>query len=410
MITRKLTRSLWLLVLGTSTLPAAETKLPSLWDATVLVNEVEIPFRFELTQKGGRASGAFFNGDERVRSTAGAFENSQLTLEFAHYATKLQARWDGTTLTGTYGRQGGGAARAPYPFRAKAYAPVSPAPSDAPSIAGLWELAVKSPKGESAWKFFVRQSGAEVSATILRVDGDTGTLTGAYRGGKFVLSHFSGARPNLLEVTPLGDGTLSVVQNAKNTYTAVRSTEARVKGLPEPADPSRWTSVTDPSQPLRFRAADLNGAEVSESDARFQNKVVLLNITGSWCPNCHDEAPFLAELYRKYRKQGLEIVAISFEEAEQLKDPTRLKAFIKTYGIEYTVLLGGEPGELKEKLPQAVNLNTWPATFFIGRDGLVRGAHAGFASRATGEEHERVKAEFRTKVEKLLAENIRSAR
>ena len=130
-----------------------------------------------------------------------------------------------------------------------------------------------------------------------------------------------------------------------------------------------------------------------------------MNITGSWCPNCHDEAPFLAETYRKYREQGLEIVALSFEEAEQLKDPVRLRAFIKNYGITYTVLLGGETSELKDRLPQAVNLNTWPATFFIGRDGLVRGAHAGFASKATGEEHERLKAEFQHKIESLLAEN-----
>jgi thiol-disulfide isomerase/thioredoxin len=201
-----------------------------------------------------------------------------------------------------------------------------------------------------------------------------------------------------------------VTQNGKNTYTAVKSSEARAKGLPEPADPSRWTSVSDPSQPLHFRFPDLNGATVSENDERFRGKVVLVNITGSWCPNCHDEAPFLAELYRAYHKQGLEIVALSFEEAEQMKDPVRLRNFIKTYGIDYTVLLAGDPSELQARLPQAVNLNTFPATFFIGRDGLVRGAHAGFAGKATGEEHTRQTAEIRQKVETLLAEAIRSSR
>jgi thiol-disulfide isomerase/thioredoxin len=242
------------------------------------------------------------------------------------------------------------------------------------------------------------------------VDGDTGTLTGSYRDGKFVLSHFSGARPNLLEVKPNPDGTLSLVQNGKTTYTAVKSAEAQAKAVPEPADPSRWTSVLDPSQPLRFSAPDLNGKTVADTDPRFQGKVVLVNITGSWCPNCHDEAPYLAELYRKYRNRGREIVALSFEEAEQLKDPTRLRAFIKHYGIEYTVLVAGEPSDLKAKLPQIVNLNTWPATFFIGRDGLVRGAHAGFASKATGEEHTRMKEEFEAKIEKLLTENVRTSR
>ncbi len=384
----------------------AQPKLPALWDAKVVVNEVEVPFRFELTQKNGVVAGAFFNGDERVWSTSGALKDGTLTLDFAHYASRLEAKWDGTDLIGGYGRIG----RPPYALRARPYSPSASIPEHVPSIAGQWDIAVKSPKGESAWKFFVRQSGPEVSAAILRVDGDTGTLTGRYNEGKFILSHFSGARPNLLEVQLNADGTLTIVQNGKNTYTATKSSEARAKGLPEPADPTRWTSLADPSKPLRFSAVDLNGKTVTENEARFEDKVVLLNITGSWCPNCHDEAPFLAEMYRKYRAQGLEIVAISFEEADQLKDPARLRAFIKTYGIEYTVLVGGEPGDLKSKLPQAVNLNTWPATFFIGRDGLVRGVHAGFASKATGEEHTRLRAEFQDKIEKLLAENIRSSR
>jgi thiol-disulfide isomerase/thioredoxin len=381
-----------------STLSAAS--LTGLWDATVVVNEIEIPFRIELAADGNKASGAFFNGDERVRSTSGQFEDGTLTLHFDHYATKLEAKLDGAQLTGTYIRASG----PPYPFRAKRFQPAPLNAGRVPSIAGLWDIALKSPKGEVAWRFIVRQSGPEVSAAILRVDGDTGTLTGAYRDGTFVLSHFSGARPSLLEITVSTDGTLDILQNGKNRLTAVRSTEARAKGLPEPADPSRWTSVKDPSEPFRFRAPNLAGKVITESDPRFRGKVVVVNISGSWCPNCHDEAPFLAELDRKYRSRGLEIVTLSFEEAEQLKDPARLRAFIKQYRIEYTVLLGGEPAEVHDRLPQAVNLNTWPATFFLGRDGRVRSVHAGFASRASGEAHARLKAEITRTTEQLLAE------
>jgi len=154
----------------------------------------------------------------------------------------------------------------------------------------------------------------------------------------------------------------------------------------------------------------LSGRIISESDARFRGKVVLVNIMGSWCPNCHDEAPFLVDLYRKYHSQGLEIVALSFEEPEQLKDPARLRAFIKKYGIEYTVLLGGETDEAKEKLTQAANWNAWPTTFFLGRDGRVRGVHAGFPSKASGELYDQAKQEFAHQVERLLAENARTSR
>jgi thiol-disulfide isomerase/thioredoxin len=387
---------------------AAARPITGLWDAVITVNDIEIPFRFEISSAGAaKASGAFFNGDERVLSTGGRFDGRALSLEFAHYAAKLEVKLANGELNGTYTR----GTHAPYPVHARRFVPVDSAAAagSVPSIDGLWEIETKSSKGEQAWKLMVRQSGAEASAVILRVDGDTGTLSGNYRDGKFVLSHFSGARPSLLEISLRPDGTLGVLQNKKSEYTAFRSAEARAKGLPEPADPSRWTSVKDPTEPLHFSAHDLNGKLVTDADPRFRGKVVLVNITGSWCPNCHDEAPFLEELYRKYRKQGLEIVALSFEEAEQLKDLTRLKAFIRNYGIDYTVLVGGETTDLPKVLPQAVNLNTWPASFFLGRDGLVRGAHAGFAGKATGEAHEHLKAEITATVERLLAENVQTS-
>jgi hypothetical protein len=78
---------------------------------------------------------------------------------------------------------------------------------------------------------------------------------------------------------------------------------------------------------------------------------------------------------------------------------------VKEYGVKYTYLIAGAPSEMWEKVPQAVNLNTWPATIFVGRDGLVKGIHSGFASQASGEFNDQLKAEFTAKIEKLLAEN-----
>lgn len=390
--------------------PAAMAQsLAGLWDATVKVNGLEIPFRLELSGEGSNLRGSFFNGDERVHSTSGRLDSASLVLSWDDFAAKLEATFHDGVLEGKYERAGT-TERSIYPFRAKRFsAPLAPN-EDVPFIAGQWVIPTQSPKGESAWRFIVRQSGAAVSAAILRVDGDTGALTGTYQNGKFVLSHFSGLRPALLEVTLAKDGTLDILQNGKTKLTAVRWEQARAKGLPEPTDPSRHTSVRDPAEPFQFNFPDLKGHMVSNTDPRFRGKVLLVNITGSWCPNCHDEAPFLAELYRKYRDQGLEIVALSFEESDQLKDPTRLRAFIKKYGIEYTVLLGGEPGEAKHKLTQAVNWNAWPTTFFLGRDGRVRSVHAGFPSSASGDLHLQAKQEFTHQVERLLRENVRTAR
>ena len=378
-----------------------------LWDATVNVNNVEIPFRFELSGEAPNLKGAFFNGDEKVPSTGGRFENGTLVLTFDQYASKLDATWKDGVLEGKYAR-----ANRDYAFRAtRAVSPsTAAAQGDVPSIGGLWEIATKSAKGEAAWRFVVRQSGAQVSAAILRVDGDTGTLQGTYRNGKFVLSHFSGARPLLLEVTPAADGTLELVQNGRQKLTAVRTAAARAKGLPGPTDPAAHTSVKDPAEPFHFSFPDLSGKTVSDTDARFRGRVVIVAIGGSWCPNCHDEAPFLEALYGKYHARGLEVVGLFFEEADQLKDPARVQAFIRQYGLEYPVLLAGETGELHAKLPQAVNLDCWPTTFFLGRDGRVREVHAGFAAPASGVFHEDLEKETTELLERLLGENPVAAR
>jgi thiol-disulfide isomerase/thioredoxin len=136
----------------------------------------------------------------------------------------------------------------------------------------------------------------------------------------------------------------------------------------------------------------------------LQGKVLLVSITGSWCPNCRDEAPFLANLYKKYRGRGFEIVALSFEEADQFANPVRLRNFIKEYGIEYTVLLAGDPDKLAEALPGAENLNSFPTSFLIGRDGKVRAVHAGFPSPASGAFYTEAQRDLTTQVERLLAE------
>ena len=411
--------------------PAPQRLLTGLWDATVTVNDVEIPFRMEIAGQGANLKGSFFNGDEKVTSTRGRVAGDALVLEFDDYATRLEASWKDDRLEGRYDR----GPRGFYSFHAKRFAPASVSESaGVPSIAGLWRVPVHSSKGESAWQLVVRQSGPEVSAAILRVDGDTGTLTGTYRNGSFTLSHFSGARPSLFEVTPQPDGTLTIVQKAlstkptvnpktgrvtpsdsvspdgRKTYTAVRSDDPRAANLPEPSDPTRFTSVKDPTEPLRFSFPDLQGRLVSNTDSRFRGKVVMVNITGSWCPNCHDEAPFLAELYRTYRARGLEVVALTFEEAEQLESLPRLHAFIERYRIAYPVLVAGTPDDLSEKLPQATNLTSFPTTFFIGRDGLVRGAHAGFPGKASGSFHIEAKREITNRVEQLLAERIQGSR
>jgi thiol-disulfide isomerase/thioredoxin len=384
--------------------------LAGLWDATISFNGQDIPFRLQIAGDGSNVQGWLFNGEDKVIASSGSFQNGSLVLNFDSYAAKLEAKLQNGALVGQYGPM----LKKNFPVMAHRRSAETTSSAAAPSINGLWEVGVKSSKGEQAWRLIVQQkSASNVSAAILRVDGDTGALTGSYKDGHFVLSHFSGGRPALMILTPAADGTLAIDMtdlHGKSQLTATRPEVARAKGLPPPTDPDHHTTVKDATEPFRFSAPDLNGKIVSNTDGRFQGKVVLVNITGSWCPNCHDEAPFLAELYRKYRSQGLEVVALSFEEEDQLKNPVRLRAFMKEYGIDYTVLLGGTQDERDTKLTQPVNLNSWPTTFFLGRDGRVRFVHAGFPGPASGELYRQASHEFYSQVESLLAENHTSTR
>ena len=155
---------------------------------------------------------------------------------------------------------------------------------------------------------------------------------------------------------------------------------------------------------------------MSSADAPFQGKVVIVSIGGSWCPNCHDEAPFLSELYKDYRARGLEIVGLMFEnDPEPNASRPRVQSFVKRYGFQYPMLIAGttQPSPtsktINEALPQLVNFGAYPTTIFLGRDGRVRSVHAGFASPATGAEHVRLKQEIRELVERLLDEPAKTS-
>ena len=376
------------------------------WDAVINYNGNDIPFKMEMSGDGPNVKGWFFNGTDKEVSNRGSFENGVLTLDFDSYAAHLKATYKEGVLTGDYGP----VVRKMSTIRAVRATPAKPSTEKAPAIGGVWNLMMpaKSGKGEDAWSLILRQNGSSLAGAILRVDGDTGELTGSYKDGKFTLSHFSGSRPALMVITPQPDGALDVALANLRGFThmsAVRPEVAKAKGLPMPTDADAHTQVKDPTKPFTSSFPDLNGKLVSNTDARFKDKVVLVVITGSWCPNCHDEAPYLEQAYQKYKGQGLEIVALSFEEGDQLANPTRLKAFIEEYNIHYTVLLCGEPDSAKEKLTQAQNWDAWPTTFFVGRDGLVKAVHAGFPGPASGELFKKETSEFASRVEKMLATN-----
>ncbi len=415
------------MALGMAAVTQAQTPashdLSGRWAAAIQDDKYTIPFRLDITVNGNTVVGKLYNGWEDFETTSSAsIDNGKVELNFEHYLTSIKANVTNGELDGqlvvtrrsainiTPGAKSDDAKSILTPFHAKRYVETAETAkaANAPSIEGVWELPHDSPKGEKSWRLIVKQHGAEISATVLRVDGDTGALTGSWQNGKFVASHFDGSRPGLIEITPQQDGTLNVEIHAKprnEVLTAYRPEVARAKGLPEPANYLTHTTVRDPNEVFAYSFPDVNGKVVTNEDSRFKGKVVLAIVTGTWCPNCHDEARYLVQLYKQYHDKGLEIVALDFEEADQLKSLTRVNAFVKQYQVPYTYLIAGTPDEMWEKVPQAVNLNTWPATLFIGRDGRVKGTYSGFASGASGLYNTELKDHFVSIIERLLAEH-----
>jgi peroxiredoxin len=399
------------LLLATSAI--AQGPVTGSWAGNATVHGQQVPIRLEITGSGSDLHAALLNGPESSPASSAVFTGNHLLLTFNYYAKTLDATLSDGHLTGSFGTA---ATRYPVNLNSRDTG-TSNRESHAQAINGDWEIAVKSAKGESAWQLRVeplQEQGGEVKAVIQRIDGDTGSLYGSWTGGAYQISHFTAAGPALYSLIPQADGTLLVSNllrsdmNDQQNLVARRPAQARAAKLVGPTDPTQQTTVKDPSARFKFSFPDLNGKVVSNTDPQFDGKVVIVAIGGSWCPNCHDEAPFLESLYKQFHSRGLEIVSLSFEEGDQLKDPARLRAFIARYGLTYTVLVAGDTEQLNEKIPQAVNLNCWPTSFFLGRDGRVREVHAGFAGPANPPAHEALMHEVTALVEQLLAEPVPS--
>jgi len=367
------------------------------WDATILAGGESVPFRLEISESPARV--CFFEDTQPVCSTAARIEANKLIAQWDYLGRELSLEVSGDNLAGVYT---GLRTKRDLAIQAKPHQPPAASPSrpqSAVDFGGDWEIhSTEAPK--LAWQLLLRQTGQELKGTILRVDGDDGTLVGTAADRHFLISHFSGDRPVMLEGTLGADGGLDLKFEGHNLF-ALRPAAARARNLPAPADPATFAHARNPAEPFRFRLPDLAGRIYSEAD--FHGRPLVISITGSWCPNCRDEAPFLAELYQTYHAAGLELAAFCFEPAS---DPNheQLRAFLRRFAITYPALLAGEPSTLRTVVSQIDNIGAFPTTIYIGKDGRVRTVHTGFPSTGSGEELARVKREIRELVERMIAE------
>jgi cytochrome c biogenesis protein CcmG/thiol:disulfide interchange protein DsbE len=125
------------------------------------------------------------------------------------------------------------------------------------------------------------------------------------------------------------------------------------------------TPASKAMQAPDFTLQTLDGRSVKLSDYRGQ--VILLNTWASWCPPCRAEMPDLEAYYREHKEDGFVVLAINDEE-----DASTVASFIQAQGFTFPVLL--DPGG---KVMSQYGVRGLPTSFFIDRNGMVRGVWSG---------------------------------
>lgn len=274
-------------------------------------------------------------------------------------------------------------------------------PVDSP-IAGKWSVKFGSETTPSVGDFKTL-SPNRVSGTFLSSTGDYGFLNGVFDGKNLQLSSFDGAHALLFKAGLQSDGTLS------GDFWASDKHHEKWTAKPDPSatlpDPLKLSKVNESVKLADLVFPDVEGNRKSLNDPAFAGKARIIEVFGTWCPNCHDEAPFLAELDAKYHDRGLRIVSLAFElTGDEKRDAKQVKTYVERHNIKYPVLIAGTRDKEKAAVafPLLEQIVAYPTTIFLQADGKVKAVHTGFSGPATGEEHQKLRKEFERIIEELL--------
>ena len=281
-------------------------------------------------------------------------------------------------------------------------------PSEAtePIFNGKWEVTF-SPNTKDSSKaiglFTQPYAGSNAFGTFLTETGDYRYLDGMVHDKTIYLSAFDGAHAFLFiaEVNNQEtiQGTFYSGNSWEETWIAKRNEKFELR------NPESITHLKYPEAPVYFSFPNLLGKKVSLKDARYKNKAVIIQIMGSWCPNCMDETAYLADLYQRCKPQGLEIIALAYERTPDFKKAVKNISRLKTkFNAQYEFLITGLTGKNKasESLPFLNEVSAFPTTIVLDKNHLVKTIYTGFSGPATEDEHIKFKASFEKLIMNLL--------
>lgn len=377
------------------------------WRAVLEVqDQKELPFTFKLDLAGGNYLMQISNAEELIEVDEIAIEGDSITIKLPVFEGYLTGTFDSTSIKGDFIKE---SLDRIVPFQAEfgdyeRFPVKSEASAD---ISGIWET-VFYPEEKDPYmaKGIFKQNGNLVTGTFRTATGDYRYMEGVMDGDSLMLSTFDGAHAFLFTAgltDSILNGKFYSGNHSLETFTAKRNDSFE---LP---DADSLTFLKPGYDRFEFAFPDSEGNIVSAADARFSDKVLIVQIMGTWCPNCLDESKFLVEYLKQNSNEDLKIVALAFEYAktEELAFKS-IKRLSDRLGISYPVLLAqygsSDKDKANEKLPMLNTVLSYPTTIFIDRKGEVRKISTGFNGPATGQKYLDFKEEFNTFVTALLAE------
>lgn len=371
------------------------------WRAVLDLAGGPLAFSLEVLRTGEALTGRICNGTSCGDLSRVGPEGDSLALEIADYDARILAVQRGDSLLGMYRNVGNRGPRT-IPFRASRGEWETSTGPDA--LLGRWDATFITDQRRSPRVFEFRNGPLGLEASFQANSGDYGLFWGRAVADSFEVAHFDGSFVYLLAGRIDGDtlrGTFHAGARTQTPYVAWRST-----GQPHLVPPTELT-VADTTRPFAFAFPDLDGNVVTHEDPRFQGKVVVIDIFGTWCPTCHDAAPALVQMHQTYGDRGLAVVGIAYEvTGDSAIDNRQIRRFRDKFAIPYPLLRGGinVVEETAATLPQLTGFTAYPTTVFLGRDGKVKQVYAGFRGPATGAQYEQQLADYRRIVESLLGE------
>ncbi len=376
------------------------------WANMKVAEDQQLPFNFTLTENAGSFSMEVRNADERVLIDEFEFYKDSIKIQMPIFEGYIAGKFSDNEIKGNFIKES--LARV-VPFYAKLGDRPRFKVSEKPKVnlSGIWEVNFDF-DGESPYpaKGIFAQEDDKVIGTFRTNTGDYRYLEGVVDGNELKLSTFDGAHVFLFNATAT-DSTLGGVFYSGNH--SIENFKARRNEAFELADANTLTYIKEGYEKLDFTFPDADRKFTSLADKEFANKVVLVQIMGTWCPNCLDETKFYVDYLKNNPNPDLKVIALAFEyaktEEKAFEGIDRLK---KRIGVPYPILLAqfGSSDKVlaNEKLPMLNHVLSYPTTIYIDKKGDIHKIHTGFNGPATLEKHEEFKQEFNETLTELLSE------